>query len=597
MKKPFSVRKSTRPIFRPHLESLEARLTPTTYTVSSLADSGPGTLRAAITNVNGDQTSDEIDFSVAGVIQLTSGALPAVTNTVKIDGTTAPGFTSSPVVEIDNHGFAGLSFLGVSLASLSIVNANGPGVTLNANFSTVVGCYIGLALDGSVAANTGVGLLINGAKNLTIGGTDVADRNVISGNGAGGIQLGGQANIVGNFIGTDPTGQAPAGNQGNGITITVTGLFSNIGGTTAGAGNIIAFNSQFGVVVDQGFQNAINQNSIFSNGAGGIFLVNNGNLNQPAPVLTAALQPTPNTIEVSGNLVVSVNPSLPDRNFTVEIFATPPGTPPGQGQIFLGSLIVFTNAAGSSPFVFRSTFAGGSGFTFTATATGPRAEFGTDLHETSAFSAPIGLGGNANFVYVSSAYGLLLNRLPDPAAGVWVNLLNAGVSAQTVILNIQRTSEYLTVQVNALYQRYLGRDADLNGELVWVSFLENGGTLEGVAAGITSSQEFFNQTGSNRGFVDNLYGDVLNRIPSEAEAAFWVAALDAGASRLAVSSTFLNSQEYRTNLVQSDYMTFLLRAADPGGLATWVDFLNSGAPDQQVLAGIFGSPEGFQLWS
>ncbi len=58
-----------------------------------------------------------------------------------------------------------------------------------------------------------------------------------------------------------------------------------------------------------------------------------------------------------------------------------------------------------------------------------------------------------------------------------------------------------------------------------------------------------------------------------------------------------SSQEYRTDLVQADYMTFLLRPADSGGLATFVDALNAGATDQEVLAAIFGSSEGYQLWS
>jgi hypothetical protein len=64
-----------------------------------------------------------------------------------------------------------------------------------------------------------------------------------------------------------------------------------------------------------------------------------------------------------------------------------------------------------------------------------------------------------------------------------------------------------------------------------------------------------------------------------------------------VSAGFLTSQENRMNLVLADYMTFLLRPADPAGLAAWVNALNAGAGDQDVLAGIFGSPEGFQLWS
>src|SRR5205807_9676919 len=93
---------------------------------------GPGSLRDAIASVNSFQ-ANEIDFSVAGVIQLTSGALPAIANTVKIDGSTAPGFAGSPVVEIDNNGFAGLALSGSNstLKGLSIVNAYGAGVTLN----------------------------------------------------------------------------------------------------------------------------------------------------------------------------------------------------------------------------------------------------------------------------------------------------------------------------------------------------------------------------------------------------------------------------------------------------------------------------------
>src|SRR5882757_2506573 len=151
MKNTFPRRRS-RTTFRPRLESLETRLTPATFTVSSVADSGEGSLRAAITSVNADTTPDEIDFSVAGVIQLTSAALPTITNSVKINGKSAPGFTGVPLVEIDNHGFAGLVVVAPNstLAALSIVNANGPGVSLEGGGDSIVGSYVGLALDKTV---------------------------------------------------------------------------------------------------------------------------------------------------------------------------------------------------------------------------------------------------------------------------------------------------------------------------------------------------------------------------------------------------------------------------------------------------------------
>jgi parallel beta-helix repeat protein len=620
MKKSIAARKSTRPTFRPSLESLEKRLTPSAYTVSSLADSGPGSLRAAITSVNGDSTADVIDFSVAGVIRLTSGALPTITNTVKVDGTSAPGFDNSPVVEIDNNGFAGLTINAPNstLASLSVVNADGPGVTLlgsgglelggGGSEVTVIGNYIGLALDGSVAANTGVGLFLDSSTGDTIGGTTPLDRNVISGNGAGGIEVGPSGpfgltgNILGNFIGTDPTGQAAAANQGNGITIfagvgdrgNLSGAFT-VGGTDHGAGNTIAFNSQYGIVVDTGHGNTISENSIFNNGAGGISLTNGGNNNQPAPVLTAAFQPTPTTNEISGTHVVPhTTPPSALGSYVVEFFATPTGTPAGQGQNFIGSLTVVPNEAGIATFVFRSSFASSSGTSFTATAT--NVEGATS---TSAFSPAVALGGNANTVFVASAYGLLLDRAPDAAAAFWVNGLNGGtLTPVSAVLGIEGSEEYIRDQVDAMYSRYLDRAADPQGEQHWVALVQAGGTFEQVAEGLANSQEYYVlKGGTDQGFITGLYADVLNRSASTAELAGWETALASGASRASVAVGFLTSQEYRTDLVQSDYTTFLHRAADPGGLAHWVNALNAAFTDQELLAAILGSPEGYQLWS
>ncbi|HZZ82396.1 MAG TPA: DUF4214 domain-containing protein, partial [Gemmataceae bacterium] len=538
-----------------------------------------------------------------------------ITNTVNIDGASAPGFAGAPVVEIDNNGFAGLTISGFAdrLASLSIVHASGPGVTLlglgslgpSLGDDTVVGNDIGLALDGSVAANTGVGLFIDNSSGDTVGGTTPLDRNVISGNGAGGIEVapsgafGLTGKIVGNFIGTDHTGQTAAANQGNGITIfagvgdrgNVTGAIA-VGGADAGDGNTIAFNSQYGIVVDTGRGNTISENSIFNNGAGGILLTNNGNNNQPAPVLTAAFQPTPTTIEVSGTLVV---PSFQGSGvpYVVEIFATPTGTPTGQGRNFIGSLTVVPNAAGIAPFVFRSSFASASGNSFTATATN-----GEGTSSTSAFSPALGLSGSANTVFVASTYGLLLNRAPD-AAAFWVNGLNGGtLTPASAVLGIEGSEEYIRDQVDAMYLRYLDRAADPPGQQHWVGVVQAGGTFEQVAEGLVSSQEYYVlQGGTDQGFVTGLYHEVLNRNPSTAELAGWETVLDAGASRASVAVGFLTSQEYRTDLVQNDYMTFLLRAADPGGLTFWVHALNAAFTDQEVLAEILGSPEGYQLWS
>ncbi len=607
MKKMTRIRKSTWITFRPRLETLETRLTPSTYTVSSLADSGVGSLRAAITSVNSDTSDDVIDFSVAGVIQLTSGALPAVTNGVTIDGTTAPGFASSPVVEIDNNGFGGLTFdAAATITSLSIVNANGAGVTLEKGFIDT-GNYIGLALDGSIAANTGAGFLIDSSAAGTIGGTTAAARNVISGNGGSGIQMndGSLATIYGNYIGTDPTGLLAAGNQGDGImdsSVPSTDPIERnyIGGTDPGQDNIIAFNSQSGVVVPPNTQTPILSNSIFNNGAQGIAVLNDSTPNLPAPQLGYAVESTGSesgTMQVQIGGVVNVLGEGGVDTCMIQVYASLGGVPAGQGQVLLGSMDVKTDANGYGTFTFRNlSVPAGDGTTFTATATALNTvHFIED--NTSVFSNAIGLG-TANQAYVANVYQLLLSRIPDPISSVWVNDLNNGGSPGSVVLGIEGSTEYLNDQVSAMYQLYLQRPADPAGAQYWVSFLQTGGTLEEVAAGLTSSQEYFVlEGGTNQGFIIGLYQEVLNRSASSGEIAGWETALDNGESRFDVSLTFLTSQEYRTDLVQADYMTFLLRPADSGGLAAWVNALNVGATDQEVLAAIFGSAEGYQLWS
>jgi hypothetical protein len=234
-----------------------------------------------------------------------------------------------------------------------------------------------------------------------------------------------------------------------------------------------------------------------------------------------------------------------------------------------------------------------AGNTFTATATN------TANNNTSAFSAAIPLAGTANSLFIASVYGLLLNRAPDAGATFWVSGLNSGAFTPTsAILGIEGSAEYLTDQVDALYLHYLNRAADPGGQSFWVNSLQHGGTLEQVAEGLVSSPEYFGEHGStNQGYVIGLYQDVLNRTPTAGEVNEWVTLLNSGTSRNTVATFFLTSAEYRTDLITDDYTTFLLRSPDPAGLATWLNAFNAGATDQQVLAAIFGSPEGYSTWS
>ncbi len=156
----------------------------TTYTVTTTADSGDGSLRAAIEAANASPGLDTIVFDLPEtelVITVPDeGLLPAITDAVVIDGTTQPGVTLKCSVH-------------VRYASV--------GLTLACDGSTVKGLRIG-----SPFAGFGRGILIDNASGNTIGGPDDADGNVIGNNGDG-IQVkgGGDNQILNNYIGVTRT--------------------------------------------------------------------------------------------------------------------------------------------------------------------------------------------------------------------------------------------------------------------------------------------------------------------------------------------------------------------------------------------------------
>ncbi len=115
--------------------------------------------------------------------------------------------------------------------------------------NSVVGNYVGLAADGdSVLANDFSGILVSGlAAENTIGGEGAAEGNVVSGNGTEGVRLENslRTELLGNLIGTDPSGLEDRGNTGVGVL--VAGDEERIG--RAGAGNAISGNGNHGISI------------------------------------------------------------------------------------------------------------------------------------------------------------------------------------------------------------------------------------------------------------------------------------------------------------------------------------------------------------
>jgi len=140
----------------------------------------------------------------------------------------------------------------------------------------VQGNLVGTDAAGAAALSNLVGVqLRSGADANTIGGTTAGAANVISGNQSSGLQISAEGNQVqGNLIGTDTTGTAALGNDGAGVSLFSVALDNTIGGTANGEGNTVAFNGLRGVNVSgaDANGNAILSNSIHSNDGLGIAL-------------------------------------------------------------------------------------------------------------------------------------------------------------------------------------------------------------------------------------------------------------------------------------------------------------------------------------
>jgi len=257
-----------------------------TFTVTTTADAGAGSLRQAILDANGAAGADTIQFALVGSGVQTiapASALPSITAEVTIDGytqsgasanTNAPGQGTNAVILIEIDGTntgtgtnAAVLFLGPGAANsvvrgLAINRGKYAGIRVSGTAGVVIeGNFIGTDPTGEIAqGNTNYGVLLNdGPSAATIGGATPAARNVISGNGTTGIgfgqngTLGGSGHhVLGNLIGTDATGGNEIGGAQDGIETSGPATSVTIGGTDAASRNVVSGNGSYGLRFSNG---------------------------------------------------------------------------------------------------------------------------------------------------------------------------------------------------------------------------------------------------------------------------------------------------------------------------------------------------------
>ncbi|WP_183093024.1 right-handed parallel beta-helix repeat-containing protein [Nocardioides stalactiti] len=227
-------------------------------TVTTTADSGPGSLRDAIERAN-DATGPVtvrimLDGGPASIEPTT--ALPPVTFSGSIEGPLSAGGFPTVVLSGASAGTAaGLEIVGDALTvrGLAIVGWDGAGIHVHGCTGfRALQCFVGVDLDGTTARpNARSGIKVEQAGQVHIG--RVGEGNVISGNGLYGIEIGGPdsrgAVVVGNRVGTDVAGAVSVANGRSGIVV-YNAPDTRIGGPLAGEGNLISGGARGGINLD-----------------------------------------------------------------------------------------------------------------------------------------------------------------------------------------------------------------------------------------------------------------------------------------------------------------------------------------------------------
>ena len=279
---------------------------------------------AANATTNGCGGPDRIYFNIPGsgvqTIASTS-TLPNITDAVIIDGYTQTGSSantlavgSDAILSVELNGSrAGSGQSGLTLASGSsgstirglIINRfSNTGIKIVSDNNIIAGNFIGTNAAGTAALGNAYGIYILNGQYNTIGGTATGARNVISGNTAEGVYIN-SANsntILGNYIGSNASGTAAISND-----IGIFSYYSSntiIGGTAAGAGNVISGNLSCGIHMESSVGgNVIQGNYIGANAARTGAIANNRGISsrnlavslseahRPAPAMSSVTTP------------------------------------------------------------------------------------------------------------------------------------------------------------------------------------------------------------------------------------------------------------------------------------------------------------------
>jgi hypothetical protein len=547
-----ALRSTPRRRYRPHLEGLEERtLLNNRFVVpAGLADNQStfATLEAALTTP-GLNAHDVIQIeagSAPGTIK--NADLPQLAN-LTIQGDPAAGLAGTPSFNVIDAITIGASQAGFTLQGVNVDLVDTGSLTFNANASILGSTIVDSA---STALNA---VTLSGLADVISGSTLVNNAS---------LPLGSSLVLV-------TPGAAGSNNLITGSTF--------VGNAQSDA--LLIYQAATAATVTDHVANNTFMGNPGSNIAELLLI------GEPTGTMT-------NSGQIAGLTIQNNSFADADTDVTaIELHVT------GTGTTIAGNTINLTAQSGLSRGIV--VVAGPGGTTTTATIAGNQINtngFGTGLEAD--------LGPATTSILNLKVQG---NDFHDNAIGILIQPPSGGTSTAPVSgIDLGGGSQGSLGGNNFASFSSAASTIGTSGAIVLSGVAASQGTLKAqqniFAAGLTPGTAIFdpnnnvdlsNPLTASAAFVETLYVDLLRRAgntTSSSDAGFWVSQLAGGMmTPSGVAADIIRSPEAVGLLVDGLYLNLLGRASDAGGRAFFASMLQGGAPLEQVIAIMVGSPE------
>jgi len=632
-------------------DHLEDRTVPATFTVTSLLDSGPGSLRDAVEQANAASGADEIQFTagLTGTIVLTSGELQ-IDDSVSIEGpgadkVTVSGNNASRVIEINAPGSPRML---VSISGLTLANGNGN--------ATSVGLTDGGALLATGTATVSLSNMIvrdsvgNDGGGIAAHGTDldlfISYSQILNNQCVGTLADGGGVTVSGRefrFVYSTADGNVSS-DSGGGLSIqTDTGLvdsstISNNIASAGGGGGLVAGLINTTTITNStiadnhangGFSGAgvlafdvmsINNSTIVRNiedsegGTAGV----NAFIGSDVTILSSLIAennvpgaPTFFSMDVGGDVTSLGNNFIGDTRgsgktawLSTDILDKPSHLPQladngGPTKTILPDGASFANGNGANPLALQFDQRGPGfpwGATIGAVNSGRARVFGGGLNSNSSVRGTVEEGHPRVNGYIRALYATILGREADPIGlELYTQRLLNGESRESIAGEIWNSVEHRQREIAGFYQQFLHRDGTTSEINSYVMAMLDGASEEDVIISFLSSDEYRARFATTDLYVAQLYQDTLGRPADPTGASAYTTLLNFGTSREDVARSLVTSLEGRRYQTSTLYGQLLLRSAGAGELAAYNDRFGGDALISELGIEIAASGEMYAL--